>query len=43
VKLRIHNVDAQFVRDGRADGYTLQSTNDAVDLAIHGPRMRRRR
>ena len=42
VRMRIHRVDAQFVRDARADGLTIQSPGDAVDLAIHGPRSRRR-
>jgi len=42
VKMRIHKVDAQFVRDARADGFALQFPSDAVDLAIHGPRWRKR-
>jgi hypothetical protein len=43
VRMRIHKVDAQFVRDARADGYAIQAPGDAIDLAIHGPRWRRRR
>jgi hypothetical protein len=42
IRLRIHKVDAQFIRDARADGLRLQTPGDAVDLAIHGPRWRRR-
>lgn len=42
VRMRIHKVDAQFVRDARADGLAIQTPGDAVDLAIHGPRWRRR-
>ena len=42
VRMRIHKVDARFVRDARADGFALQTPGDAVDLAIHGPRWRRR-
>jgi hypothetical protein len=42
VRLRIHNVDAQFIRDARADGLAVQTPGDAVDLAIHGPRWKRR-
>ena len=42
VRMRIHRVDAQFVKDARADGFALQSPGDAVDLAIHGPRWRKR-
>ena len=42
VRLRIHKVDAQFIRDARADGLTIQTPGDAVDLAIHGPRRKRR-
>lgn len=43
VRMRIHKVDAQFVRDARADGLAIQSPGDAVDLAIYGPRWRKRR
>ena len=43
VRMRIHKVDAQFVRDARADGLAVQTPSDAVDLAIHGPRWRKRR
>ena len=39
--MRIHKVDAQFVRDARADGLTVQTPGDAVDLAIHGPALAR--
>ena len=42
VRMRIHKVDARFVRDARADGLALQTPGDAVDLAIHGPRWRRK-
>ena len=42
VKMRIHKVDALFVRHAREDGLTVQTPADAVDLAIHGPRRRRR-
>ena len=42
VRFRIHKVDAQFIRDARADGFALQTPGDAVDLAIHGPRWKRR-
>jgi len=42
VRMRIHKVDAQFVRDARADGLAIQSPGDAIDLAIHGPRWRKR-
>ena len=41
VRMRIHKVDARFVRDARADGLTIQTPGDAVDLAIHGPRRRK--
>ncbi len=43
VRMRIHKVDAQFVKDARADGLGVQSPGDAVDLAIHGPRWRKPR
>ncbi len=43
VRMKIHKVDAQFVRDARADGLSVQTPGDAVDLAIHGPRWRRKR
>ena len=43
VRMRIHKVDAQFVRHARDDGLTVQTPGDAVDLAIHGPRWRRKR
>jgi hypothetical protein len=36
-------VDAQFVRDARADGYAMATPGDAVDLAIRGPRYTRAR
>ncbi len=42
VRMRIFKVDAQFVRDARADSLTIQNPRDAVDLAIHGARWRRR-
>jgi hypothetical protein len=42
VRMRIHKVDARFVRDARADGFALQTPGDAVDLAIHGPRWKRK-
>jgi hypothetical protein len=42
VKMRIHNVSAEFVRQARADGLHIVSPDDAVDLAIHGRRWRRR-
>ena len=41
--MKIHKVDAQFIRDARADGLAVQTPGDAVDLAIHGPRFRKRR
>lgn len=43
VRMKIHKVDAQFIRDARADGLAVQTPSDAVDLAIHGPRWRKRR
>ena len=43
VRMKIHKVDAQFIRDARADGLAVQTPGDAVDLAIHGPGVRRRR
>jgi hypothetical protein len=43
VRMRIHKVDAQFVRDARADGYALTTPSDAIDFAIRGPRFARRR
>jgi hypothetical protein len=43
VKMRIHRVDAQLVKDLIADGYTNLSPSEAIDLAIHGPRRARRR
>ena len=43
VRMKIHKVDAQFVRDARAAGLSVQTPGDAVDLAIHGPRWRRKR
>lgn len=42
VRMRIHNVDAMFVRHAREDGLSVATPGDAVDLAIHGPRRRRR-
>lgn len=42
VRMRIHKVDAMFVRHAREDGLTIANSGDAVDLAIHGPRRRRR-
>ena len=42
VKMRIHNVSAEFVREARADGLRIDIADDAVDLAIHGRRWRRR-
>jgi hypothetical protein len=43
VRLRIHKVDAQFVRDARADGFAMSNPAEAVDLAIRGPRYTRAR
>jgi hypothetical protein len=43
VRMRIHRVDAQFVRDARADGYLMTTPGDAVDLATRGPRYTRAR
>ena len=43
VRMKIHKVDAQFIRDARADGLAVQTPSDALDLAIHGPRWRKRR
>jgi hypothetical protein len=43
IKMRIHKVDALFVRHAREDGLAIQTPADAVDLAIRGPRWRRRR
>ncbi|MDP2319389.1 MAG: hypothetical protein Q8O42_08640 [Acidobacteriota bacterium] len=43
VRTRIHRVTPAFVRDARADGLAIHSPGDAVDLAIHGPRWRKRR
>jgi hypothetical protein len=40
--MRMHNVSAEFVRQARADGLHIDSPDDAVDLAIHGRRWRRR-
>jgi hypothetical protein len=40
--MRIHKVDAQFVRHAREDGLTVQTPGEAIDLAIHGPRRRKR-
>jgi hypothetical protein len=42
VRMRIHSVSAEFVRQARADGLRIDSPDDAVDLAIHGRRWRRR-
>ena len=42
VKMRIHNVSADFVRQARADGLQITTPDDAVDLAIDGRRWRRR-
>jgi hypothetical protein len=42
VRFRIHKIDAQFIRDARADGFAMQTPGDAVDLAIHGPRWKKR-
>ena len=42
MKMRIDNVSAEFVREARADGLQIASPDDAVDLAIHGRRWRRR-
>ena len=42
VRMRIHKVDAMFVRHAREDGLAVTTPGEAVDLAIHGPRFRRR-
>jgi hypothetical protein len=42
VRMRIHKVDAMFIRHAREDGLTVATPGDAVDLAIHGPRWKRR-
>ena len=42
VKMRIHKVDALFIRHAREDGFSIQTPGDAVDLAIHGPWRKRR-
>jgi RNA polymerase sigma factor (sigma-70 family) len=39
---RITRQDLLFIRHAREDGFALQAPGDAVDLAIHGPRRRRR-
>ena len=41
MRMRIHRVDARFVRDARADGFAMTTPGEAVDLAIHGPRFSR--
>jgi hypothetical protein len=38
VRMRIHRVDAQFVRHGREDGFALLTPAEAVRLSIRGPR-----
>ena len=43
VRMRIHKVDALFVRHAREDGFAVQTPGEAIDLAIHGPRWRRRK
>ena len=42
MKFRIHRVTPAYIREMRADGYALQSPGDAVDIAIHGPRWRKK-
>jgi hypothetical protein len=36
--MRIHRVDAEFIREVRADGYKDMSPQDLIDFAIHGRR-----
>lgn len=43
VRFRIHKVTPDFIRHAREDGLSVQTPGDAVDLAIHGPRWRKRR
>lgn len=43
VKFRIHKVTPAFIRHAREDGLTVRTPGEAVDLAIHGPRWRKRR
>jgi len=43
LRMRIHKVDALFIRHAREDGLTVQTPGEAVDLATRGPRFRKRR
>jgi hypothetical protein len=40
-KMRIHRVDAEFIRQLHADGYRNLTVSDILDLAIRGPRLAR--
>ena len=39
--MRIHRVDAQFIKDLQADGYQNLTVSDVLDIAIRGPRFAR--
>jgi hypothetical protein len=41
VRMRIHRVDGEFIRQLHADGYKNLSVADIVNLAIRGPRFAR--
>ena len=41
VRMRIHRVDGEFIRQLQADGYRNLSVADVLDLAIRGPRFAR--
>jgi hypothetical protein len=43
VKMRIHKVDAQFIKDLQADGYRNLTASDVIDFAIRGPKILRAR
>jgi hypothetical protein len=38
--MRIHGVDAEFVKEVRAHGYKDPSIDDLIELRIHGLRHR---
>jgi hypothetical protein len=43
VEFRIHEVDADLVRDLKARGFTNMSEEDLVDFSIHGRRWLKKR
>jgi hypothetical protein len=43
VRFRIHGVDAAFIRDVKAAGYSNMTADDLVDMSIHGRRWLRKR